>query len=132
MALNVSNPAELRLLTILIAAWGTLDVRLFKNNYTPDDTSTAANFTPADYSGAVTENPTWGTPATDGSGRAYTLSDTLSFPVASSGTQTVYGWYATDAGGNYLFGMRFGSAVTVSTTVKVDDFAIKFTLRQEP
>lgn len=132
MPLNVSNEAEVNLLGILIGAWGTLNVRLFKSNTTLDDDTVIGDFTPADYADAETVNPTWGSPVTDGDGRAYTLSSTVSFPVAGSSTQVVYGWYATTSGGDYLFGLRFGSPVTVSTTVKPDDFAIKFTLRQEP
>lgn len=131
MPLSVPNQAEVNTLQALVTAWGSLSCRLFKNNLTIDANTVVGDFTIADYSGYSNQAFTLGTPATDGDGKAYSLSGDISFPLAGSGTQTVYGWYALNNTGGLIFAKKFDAAVTVSTTVKVDTFTIKYTLRED-
>lgn len=128
----VPDVSERVQLDTLMGNAAPIDIHLYSNNYIPDSSSLIGSFTEATYSGYVAETPDFSAAVTGGDGRAHSYSDTISFPLAGSGSQTVYGWYATDGSGNLFAALRFDSSVTVSTTVAVPDFVIDYRLRQEP
>lgn len=93
------------------AAPGDVVVELYKNNYTPVDASTAADFTPATFggSGPITITPAdWGAAAI-AANVAQTDADTPpQWTCTSGGPETVYGWFMIDdASGDVLLAQRF-------------------------
>jgi hypothetical protein len=130
----VPDVGELRLLELIKSAGATFAMGLFKANYTVTLTTVLTDVTgsgvEADYASYARQSPTFGTAATDGSGRGYIDSDVIVFPLAGSGTQTVYGWFLLDSGGNLIQAKNFTSPITVSTSVTVDPFIHRFLLWQ--
>lgn len=113
MPFRIPNIGEINLTKDLIYAWGVSGVRihLYKNNITPDEDTVVGDLTEADYSGYAYQDITsWTTPATDASGRAFTVSSTATFPLNGSGSQDIYGWYATDYTGNLKYVFRYAGA----------------------
>lgn len=127
----VSNVMEQRQLQALITAQAYYDIYLFKANVTPGPTTVDADLTPADYSGHNEPVLSIGSIATDGDGKAYALTGTITFNLAGSGTQTVYGWAVRNVAGNVTECRRLDAPVTISTTDGVSPFVIKLTLRED-
>lgn len=111
---------------------------LFKVNVTIDDDTVLGDLQgagkTADYSGYAQQSLNLS--STDvvagGDGRAYFLTPTITFPLSGASSQTVYGVVYTDFNGLFMGAIKFGTPVTVSTTVRPDPYQQKFTLRQEP
>lgn len=114
----IPDVSEIAALADIIAAHPTLTFRLFQNDITPDADTVIGDFTEADYSGYASQDLDWGsTPDTDSDGRAFAITQELAFPVASSGSQTVYGWYAEDETGTLRACVRYDSPFTVTTAL---------------
>ena len=108
-----------------------LVVRLYQNNYTPVDGSTAGSFTAATFtgSGAITVN------AADWAASVIVAnvaqSDATPFPTWTHGggaSQTVYGWYAlSSVTGLVVAAQRFDAArnMTSGSTEALDPFRLK-------
>lgn len=128
----VPNDAEKKLLDAIVAANKLYKIDLYQNNHTPVAGDLAAQYTVASYSGYAQQTPTWSAAATDSDDHAYTLSSTITFPLASSGSQTVYGWYITDSSGNLIQARLFDASVSVTTSAGVAAFVVKFVLYQGP
>jgi hypothetical protein len=83
-----------------------LTLRLFTNNYTPLDTSTASNFTEAvggGYTAKALTNASWTESNVAGIEQAAYALQTWTFTGALSGNATVYGYYVTDADGVLIY-----------------------------
>src|SRR5581483_4498496 len=120
----ISTEAKRTLLDHMMTHVGAVTVKLFKNDYTPVAGSVASNFTVADYAGYTNQSVSFGGATSDGTGKAQALSDSIGFPLASSGSQTVYGWFMVDSSGKLLDARRLDSPVTVTTTAGVSPFRI--------
>jgi hypothetical protein len=137
MALNISNEDERNLLEIIRANW-TVYIRLFVDNLTLDADTTQADLVAAeaDYVGyAPQEITSWTAAATDADGRAYTLSGTVTFPLPSSGSQTIYGWFSSDVDvdeGSGYFANKYPAAINYTTGSEAIQVTVVFKLRQEP
>jgi hypothetical protein len=110
VAIIVPNESEILQLDTLRS--NLLDaglLRLYQNDYTPDEDSTFEDFTEADYDGYDgSETPTWSSAATDGTGRAFTQSEIIQYGHdGGSPTNTIYGYFFTDISDNLLFAERF-------------------------
>jgi len=107
MPLKVPDLSERRLLDLLVGAW-SCTVRLYKNDYTPTDTDTVANYVEADFNGYSAQAAVgWSAATGDGLGRAFTQATQLVYTKAAGGTTNqIYGYYVTDAGGNLLWAER--------------------------
>jgi hypothetical protein len=83
-----------------------LTMRLFVNNYTPLDTSTAGNFTEASGGGYVAKtltNGSWAESNVAGIEQAAYASQTWTFTGALTTNPTVYGYYVTDSDGVAIY-----------------------------
>lgn len=62
----------------------------------------------------------WTTPATDGSGRAATLCTATFTPTAGGGSGNVYGYFLTDSGGTYFYGVEvFATPIVAPQNVQI-------------
>ncbi len=90
---------------------GTIQLKLFQNNYTPVDSSVSGNFTEANFTGysAKTLTPgTWTTPTiVSGSAKTVYGSTPLTWTCGVT-TNTIYGYYVVSAAtGHVLWAERF-------------------------
>ncbi|QDU75105.1 hypothetical protein Pan97_21270 [Bremerella volcania] len=115
MALLVPNGGELLLLTWAVtdATPPSLQLRLYANDYTPVDASTAGSFTEASFTGYVSKTLArdgWGSVTTNGDGKAeveFATPQTFN----STSSETIYGYYVTENDSNtVVWAERFASA----------------------
>lgn len=134
MALKVPDVGELVLLAALQTPFNTYVLHLYVNNYTPDDSSVAGNFTEASFPGyaSITLN-TWGTPFTNGSNKGeIDETDRVFTRTAGAGSQDVYGYYITTGPGVLGWAERNPSGpVTIATTGDIYAVLPRFTLNSE-
>lgn len=119
MSLVLSNNGEFDSLNHILGKVNppNLVLRLFKNNYTPSQTSVTSDFTEADFTGysAITLLPsdwsiTEGTPSFAETAYKYFTS------TANQSVQNIYGYYLTWVGSGRLFySERFPSGATQIT-----------------
>lgn len=92
-------------------------VDLYQNNYTPEYTSTGANFTVANfplYAQVALPRSSFGAPTASGGTGTIVSSVTPSWEGGASANQTVYGWYMRGASsGKVLAAQAFPAAPTV-------------------
>ena len=128
MALVVPDGAEKIILDLLrnLTNFNAAVIKLYKNNYTPIDTTVHADFTEANYTGYVAQTLGSGVAATTVSGKAYVPYTQRTFQVTSSPTVTnlIYGyWIYSSASGSMLWAERFTSApismVLAGDTIKL-------------
>lgn len=120
MALVVSDVGELKLLAwALNGSPENLTLKLYKNDVTPDQDSTASTFTVADFTGYSNKTLTagsWVAPATV-SHKASTTYAAQTFSC-SGGSQTVYGYYVVGASsGTLIWAERFATSRTMSSGI---------------
>jgi hypothetical protein len=105
--LKVPNVGEVKLLDVLRLNWGTLDMGLFKAMHTPADLDTLATYVAieADFPGYARQAiANWQLPVTDGTGRASTIADAVTFTRGVGGLpQSIFGYFVVDAGGILLW-----------------------------
>lgn len=96
---------------------------LLASSITVGTGTTLANCTAveASFTGYARSHMTsWSTPATDGSGRAATLCTGLFTPTGGGGSGNVYGYFMTDSGGTYFYGVEvFTTPITAPTNVQI-------------
>jgi hypothetical protein len=83
-----------------------LTLKLFTNNYTPLDTSTAASFTEAsggNYAAKTLTNGSWTISAANDPSDAVYAEQTWTFNGSLSGNATIYGYYVVDADNNLVW-----------------------------
>lgn len=105
MAMVICNGGKVRLMAALIATLNTYVLRLYKNNHTPVDTDTVADYTEANFTGysSIPLNA-WGTAFLNGSNKGQTEMSTQFFTQTGTGTTCdVYGYYVTDGSGNLIW-----------------------------
>jgi hypothetical protein len=109
VALKIPGDGLLAVLGYLVGLWNTttLTIQLFKNNYTPVDTSVLGDFTAADFNGYSPLSVTgWGTPATVGlRARSAAASQTWTKGVGGTGND-VYGYFITDSSSSLVWAER--------------------------
>lgn len=120
MALVVPNEGEIELLKkLLINAADTesYSLRLYQNDYTPDENSTLSSFSEADftnYAAKTLARSDWGTPTLNGTNKAQSQVSIQSWTCGLSGN-TVYGYYVLGAtSGKVLWAERFNVARNVA------------------
>lgn len=122
MPLVVPDEGELVLLDVLLRAnvspslnWV---VRLYANNYTPNRESLLIDFTEASFGGYLPKlltRSSWTSPATVAGSAQSTYGTDYLVWTASSGSETVYGYYVTDAPATVcLWAERFLNPMTVT------------------
>lgn len=108
-----------------------LTCRLFKNNYTPLQSSVVGDFTEADFTGYSAQALTgWGAAYINGGGDAETDNGAVLFHQTGTGTtNNVYGYFVTDGSGSLVYAERNAAApVAMDTTGKVYVVSPKLTL----
>lgn len=112
MSLVVPNDGEIILLRMMLQDTANTDtflLRLYKNNYTPDQSAVLTSFTEADftnYAQKTISRGDWATPSTSGGVAVSTVSQ-QSWTCGAS-TNTVYGYYVVDsASTTVLWAERF-------------------------
>lgn len=138
MALVTPNGGELELLDKMLKDALSTDenyvLKLYKNDYTPDDNSVEASFTEADftnYAARTLSRVSWNASVTV-SNKAETSygSGPQSWTCGASGN-TVYGYYVTGAtSGTVLWAERFSTS-RVLADGDVLNITPKFTLNKE-
>lgn len=110
----------LEILTELVDTGNALDalkLGLFQNDIVPDNLTTLALLTPADFDGYTIFSPVvWGTPYYDLDGVPLVVGGDKTW-VATGGTtpNTIYGWYLTNTGGTKLVkASRFAASVGIA------------------
>ena len=91
-------------------------VKLYVNNYTPDDSSTSSSFTESTATGylqfVITES-NWGTATITGHVAFCTSAVVPTYTCTGGSPQTIYGWYALGATtGKVLAAQKFDSPHT--------------------
>lgn len=117
----IPNSTGIAILTALIDTGALLDgavLRLFQNNINPGPENVVGDFVSADFSGyAPSTTVVWGTPYLQSDGTANVAGDLKLF-VADDPlivTNTIYGWFLTNAGGTVLLASyRFSDPVAIS------------------
>jgi hypothetical protein len=133
MNMVIPNEGKAYLLDVAlgVAPAEDLVVRLYQNNYTPVDGSTAGSFTAGTFtgSGAITvPQANWSASVIVSD---VAQSDATPFPSWTHGggaAQTVYGWYAlTSVTGLCVMAQRFDAArnMTSGSTEALDPFRMK-------
>lgn len=62
----------------------------------------------------------WTVPATDGSGRAASTATALFTPTGSGGSGNIYGYFLTDSGGTFFYGVEvFSTPINAPQNVQV-------------
>ena len=85
---------------------------LFTNDFTPDDTTTVADFTEADFGGYTAGGVavTWDTPYIDAQNNVHLPSQNVIFLCTGTPANTIFGYYLLSGTGGYLGGARFDDA----------------------
>ncbi len=124
--LIVPSSAENVLADLIVAA--ATKIKLFKNNVTPSASTVVGDLTEADYAGYTYESLTWGS-ATQVSAKGTAVADDVAFE-ASSGSQTIYGYWVTKTDNTLLWVERFATAKTIDSSNPIT-ISAKFTLSSE-
>ena len=115
---------------------GNYKIGLFKNNFTPGNTSVIGDVTPADFSGYSTVGlhtfSSWAS-ATWNSPRAEATHADVTWTHNGGGTSNdIYGYYVVDGSGNLAWAERYASApVTLSGSGQSFTVSPKYTRRSE-
>ena len=138
MALLTPNKGELELLDKMLKDALSVDetylIKLYKNDYTPDDNSVTGSFTQADftaYAGRTLTRTSWNSAVTVG-GKAETSYGTgpQSWTCGTTGN-TVYGYYVeATTSGITLWAERFSTSRVIAEG-DVLNITPKFTLNKE-
>jgi hypothetical protein len=106
--------AVLGILTGVAGRYENATVHLFQNDFTPTPDTVIADLTEATFSGyAAVVDPGWGAAFLNDDGNAQRLLNNAQFTqTAATITNTVYGYYVTDAAGTGLWwAERFATPV---------------------
>lgn len=121
MALKVPGDGENLLLEWAIKATTTpenLTLKLYKNDYTPADNSTAGDFTEADFTDYVAktlERSGWDAVAQDANNKASIEYGTTQTWTCGATGNTVYGYYVVGAtSGTLVWAERFATSRTLA------------------
>lgn len=116
MALVVPTEGEIELLRKLIQATAETEayvLKLYQNSYAPGPTSTATNFTEANftnYAAVTIARSSWATPTLTGSNIAQSQVAQQSWTCGATGN-TIYGYYVLGAtSGKVLWAEEFATA----------------------
>ncbi|MGL4555272.1 MAG: hypothetical protein ACRC33_29245 [Gemmataceae bacterium] len=119
----LTRAEKIALLNAMTAAdTGTLDeakVGLFSNEITPNDLTVLADLTEAAYTGYAKKSvAAWGAAFLDENGKPRITAQSLQFnPTASTATDTVRGYFVTNAAGDTLkFAVRLDEPVEMLGT----------------
>lgn len=123
MNMVIPNEGKLRLSQWMLreenASFGNMEVELYTNNYTPVDSSTFADFTPATFTGSdpiPVTRAEWGTPSIISNVAYTTLPTAPEWTCTGGGPQTCYGWVLYDVADNTVIAaQRFDSARVMDT-----------------
>lgn len=119
MTLKIPNVGELLLLKQLRDRLNVISfIRLYKNAYTPIDTSGVSDFEECDFTGYAQQQMTaWSDAVLTAAGRAQIEETARIFSLTGIGSQDVYGYYVVDNDGALLWAERDDDGPrTVDTT----------------
>jgi hypothetical protein len=112
MSMIVPNAIEVEVITNVLTP--ALHLRLFSNNVTPDQTSTAASFTEVTgggYAAVPLTFANWGIVSGDPSLATYNANQFFDFTGPTGGPGTIYGYFVTrDSDGHLMWSERFPPA----------------------
>ena len=110
-----------------------LVVKLFKNDYTPVDGSTEANFTEADFTGYaayVTDPDDW--TVTPGAPSLLAHPQIFFESSANQTQQDMYGYYVVqETSGKYMWGERFDASTRIKNNGDGQKVTPQFQLKKE-
>lgn len=119
MAGKIVNGIKTTLLNQQRTWWNGLTLRLYQNNRTPAETDVASDYTEATFPGyAAQALNDFGTPFLNGANKAQMQSGLHTFTsTGSSPSNTIYGYYVTDSGGNLVGAeLRAAGPVTINAS----------------
>jgi len=109
-------------------------MHLFKNNYSPVETSVLGDFTESTFPGYAAGLSAWNTAAfLNGSGKAEIDADSATvFTCSGSASESAYGYYVMDpTDTELLWAERFASPVVISTAGDFVSVLARFTMLTE-
>jgi hypothetical protein len=114
VAIKWVNTGELEALANGLSNDGTWNIKLFSNDHTPADDDDPSDYTEATFEGYASGQLTRdGAMYTDGTDKATQDYETITYTfTGTSGSQTIYGWYAVNDMSVLILAERFGSAKT--------------------
>lgn len=91
-------------------------LRLYNNTPTPAQTSVASDFSETSFGGYVPATlNSWGTPFVNSFGNVESDHPNVSFTFdGSTGSETLNGFFVTDAAGNLVWAEQFGGPIVLS------------------
>jgi hypothetical protein len=121
---------DLELLGAIQAVPVPVHMRLFQNNHTPGVTDVIGDYTVATFSGYPGDvSPTWGTPFTNGDGKAETDAGTTTYTHNGGGTSnTIYGAYFVTAGGVLVYADKFAAPIVMASNGDTFPYTPRMTL----
>jgi hypothetical protein len=124
MAIVVTNEGENLTLGAILngTPLGNLTLRLFVNDHTPTDASTAASFTEASGSGYAAKTLTSGSWTVGAGGDPTQATYALQTFTFTGAIGPVFGYYVTNSAGKVVWAERFGASVSPQNnndTIKV-------------
>src|SRR5438132_1401876 len=105
----LTDSGERAFLTAIVGTYTNMQLHLFKNNYTPVEGSTVANFTEADFGGYAAVSLSNAVQTVD-----HVAWDAITWTRTGTPTNTIYGAYVTDNGGTVLYWTKTITPVTLS------------------
>ena len=127
MANNFSDLGLEDVLSALVNRPPGYHIRLFTNNFTPTTSTVVGDFTEATFTGYAAIALSGWTAPTVASHVASTTANPATF-TATGSFQSIYGWYVTDAAGDYVCGGRDAAApVVMSSTVNTYQVTLSIT-----
>ena len=133
MAIKVPNTGEVLILQELIAYLNSLVIDLYQNNYTPVDTSLAADFTVATFDGYAQKTlDTFAAAFLNGNDKAETDHLLLTWVSTGVTANTIYGYYVRTSGGLLVYAERNPTGGTLIDAIG-ESYSIlpRFTLATE-
>lgn len=132
--LVVPDAGEIPMLDAVTAALG-LKLRLYKNNYTPSQSTVIGDFSgnEANFSGYAAATPAMGASSTISHKATSVDAATRTFTHNGGGTaNTIYGYYVTDAGATIVYwAERLPAPVTMGSNGDTINVTLQLTLNSE-
>lgn len=134
MALKVPFASLPVILQQLVAYFNGLKIKLYKNNHTPADADTVADYTEADFDGYASKNLTaFGAAFLNASNKGETDHTILTWTDTGAVTpNSIYGYYVTTAGGALLWAEKLSNG-PITMQANGDQYSVipAFTFKSE-
>lgn len=105
----------------------TAKLRLYSNNLTPTNAQVIGDFTEATFTGYAAVTLSGWTAASVAAHVASSTANPVTFTL-TAGTQSIYGWYITNAAGTVLYAAGRDAAAPVAMSLTVNNYQVTVTV----